>query len=126
MIYVVFVVTCAVIGIAVLYIAHSNSKNVNTAFDEVDSQQIIKEIEKLDDISNGIDSSKKIMVPDNVDINDSTLKSTQDMDCKQYTVSTNNKITKTVIATENKNDNDLKDAIISEEDNDDDDPIKNI
>lgn len=123
MIYVIFVITCAFIAAMVLYIAHSTSKNVDTAFDKVDTQQIIKEIEKLDDVTDGINSSKKIMVPDSVNIKESTLKSTQNDDCKQYTVENKKAIEKVVVGNKNyveENTNQTSNSDDSEED----DPIK--
>lgn len=124
MIYVIFVVTCAFIAIAVLYTAHSTSKNVDTAFDKVDAQQIIKEIEKLDDVTDGIDSSKKIMVPDSVNIKESTLKSTQNDDCKQYTVENKKEIEKVVVG--NKNYVEENTDLTSNSDDSEEDPIKNL
>lgn len=57
---------------------------------------------------------RKVYIPDNADANDASTKSTQDVDCKTYTVDTNQAVEKTVVGSN------------GNEDETEDDPIKNL
>ena len=115
MIDIVFLLLAIIMGVMLCYIMNLNKMD-SLKNEEPMKNNLIKEIESLDDYSSN-ENVKNIMVPDNVDIKDPTLQSTQADDCKKYTVTMNKKIEKTVIGNNN----------TSEDYNDDsssDNPIK--
>ena len=88
-----------------------------------DAENIKKFVEKIEEEQKS--TVQKIMIPDETDIKKSTTKSTQDMDCKEYTITTNNKPEKTVIG-ENK-EKVFNDLNTNNNDNEDEnDPIKHL
>ncbi len=80
-------------------------------------RNLLKEMEKAqavaEDVVSGEDenSVRKVYIPDNADAKDASTKSTQNVDCKTVTVDTNQVVEKTVVGTDNDEEND--------------DPIKN-
>ena len=81
---------------------------------------------KLDDdnITTSSQGTGKIIVPDVVDPDESTLKSTQKEECKEYTVGPKQKIEKTVIGKESKTEVFENTEIERIEDEEDEGPIK--
>lgn len=81
-------------------------------------RNLLKEMEKAqavaEDVVSGEDenSVRKVYIPDNADAKDASTKSTQNIDCKTVTVDTNQVVEKTVVGTDNNEEND--------------DPIKNM
>ncbi len=80
-------------------------------------RNLLKEMEKAqvvaEDVVSGEDenSVRKVYIPDNADAKDASTKSTQNVDCKTVTVDTNQVVEKTIVGTDNDEEND--------------DPIKN-
>ena len=99
-------------------------KNQNlTEYNQV--EELKKRIDELDD--DNVETTKKgtgkIIVPDIVDPDESTLKSTQKEECKEYVVGPKQKIEKTVIGKENKTEV-FENTEIERVEDEEDDPIK--
>lgn len=88
-------------------------------------EDLKRRIDELDDDNVDTDSTgtAKIIVPDIVDSNEATRKSTQKEECKEYTVGPKQKIEKTVIGEENKTETFVNTKIERVED-EEDNPIK--
>ena len=90
-------------------------------------EELKRRIDDLDDYNVEVDSKKgtaKIIVPDIVDAKESTRTSTQKEECKEYEVKPKQKIEKTVIGTNKKDEVFENTEIERVEDKKDDDPIK--
>ena len=90
-------------------------------------EELKRRIDELDDDNVAVDSKKgtaKIIVPDIVDAKESTRTSTQKEECKEYEVKPKQKIEKTVIGTNKKDEVFENTEIERVEDKKDDDPIK--
>ena len=85
--------------------------------------------EEIRDIETNNQGTVNIIVPDDVDTSEPTLHSTQDVDCKKYTVGQSSGINVEIIKKSDKKiDTKFNDSIVSSSNNDDDDndPIKNF
>ena len=90
-------------------------------------EDLKRRIEELDDDNVEVDSKKgtgKIIVPDRVDPDESTRKSTQKEECKEYEVKPKQKIEKTVIGSDKKDEVFENVEIERVEDEENDNPIK--
>ncbi len=107
----------------VVYTRKMKNQNL-TEYNQV--EELKKRIDELDDDNIDVTpkGTGKIIVPDAVDPDESTLKSTQKEECKEYTVGPKQKIEKTVIGKENKTEIFENTEIERVEDEEDDDPIK--
>ena len=106
----------------VVYTKKMKSQNL-TEYNQV--EELKKRIDELDDDNIDVTSkgTGKIIVPDIVDTNDATLKSTQKEECKEYTVGPKQKIEKTVIGKEEKTEI-FENTEIERVEDKEDDPIK--
>lgn len=88
-------------------------------------EDLKRRIDELDDdnVETNSTGTAKIIVPDIVDSNESTRKSTQKEECKEYTVGPKQKIEKTVIGEDSKTETFVNTEIERVED-EEDDPIK--
>lgn len=83
--------------------------------------------EEIRDIETSNQGTVNIIVPDDVDTSEPTLHSTQDIDCKKYTVGQTSGINVEIIKkNDKKTDTKVEDEVITSSNNDDDDndPIK--
>ena len=90
-------------------------------------EELKRRIDELDDDNVEVDSKKgtaKIIVPDIVDAKESTRTSTQNEECKVYEVGPKQKIEKTVVGTNKKDELFENTEIERVEDEEDDNPIK--
>ena len=82
-------------------------------------KNVLEKMEKAETVANDTvsgedeNSVRKVFIPDNADVNDAKTESTQNKDCKTFTVDTNQNVEKTVVGS-------------STDEENDDDPIKNI
>lgn len=93
---------------------------------EMPSNDQIKDLKRrIDELDNdNVDVTEngkgKVVVPDSVDVDDATEKSTQKEDCKEYMVRPKQKVEKVVIKSEQNNDD------LNDNDEDNKGPIKNL
>ncbi len=128
----IYIIWVGLVIITVCYVAVAMKADFyKERYDET-KKRLFREIDQLDDYieenqsnTNTSASIKKVMIPDEVNIKEASLKSTQDEDCKEYTVSTNSRPIKAVIG--KTNNSDINNVIENDDNNDeDDDPIKNL
>ena len=107
----------------VVYTLKMKTQNL-TEYNQV--EDLNRRIDELDDdnITTSSQGTGKIFVPDVVDPDESTLKSTQKEECKEYTVGPKQKIEKTVIGKESKTEVFENTEIERIEDEEDEGPIK--
>ena len=124
------VISLLVIVIACVAVFYYINAMKNQNLDEYKQVEDLKRrIDELDDDNVEVDSKKgtaKIIVPDSVDAKESTRISTQKEECKEYEVGPKQKIEKTVVGT-NKKDEVFENSEIErveDEKADNDDPIK--
>ena len=124
------VISLLVIVIACVAVFYYINAMKNQNLDEYKQVEDLKRrIDELDDDNVEVDSKKgtaKIIVPDSVDVKESTRISTQKEECKEYEVGPKQKIEKTVVGT-NKKDEVFENSEIErveDEKADNDDPIK--
>ena len=88
--------------------------------------QNIEEYNQVEDdnVETTVEGTGKIIVPDAVDPDDATRKSTQKEDCKVYTVGPKQKIEKTVVGSDEKTETFVNTEIERVEDEKNDNPIK--
>lgn len=117
-----------IILLSVLIICYCKLKmKKDDVAENYDLENLRKRIDELDDenleANNSSNGSAKIVVPDEVDVNDATKKSTQKEECKEYEINNlNAKIEKTIIS-EGKTkteENFVNDEILINNKNDDD------
>ncbi len=89
-------------------------------------EDLKRRIDELDDdnVETTVEGTGKIIVPDAVDPDDATRKSTQKEDCKVYTVGPKQKIEKTVVGSDEKTETFVNTEIERVEDEKNDNPIK--
>ena len=89
-------------------------------------EDLKRRIDELDDdnVETTAEGTGKIIVPDAVDPDDATIKSTQKEDCKVYDVAPKQKIEKTIIGSDEKTETFINTEIERVEDEEDDNPIK--
>lgn len=93
-------IVIAVLGIITYYILRMRIQK-NSNFNQV--EEIKRKINELDvdNVETTTQGTGKIVIPDIVDTEETTKKSMQKEDCKEYIVSPNQKIEKTVIKNNN-------------------------
>ena len=117
---IVIIGACALLVYCTSKMRQQNLSEYNTVED------LKRRIDELDDDNvetNTNQGSAKIIVPDIVDPDESTRTSTQKEECKEYTVGPKQKIEKTVIGTDKKDETFVNSEIERVED-EEDDPIK--
>lgn len=117
---IVIIGACALLVYYTSQMRQQNLSEYNTVED------LKRRIDELDDDNvetNANQGSAKIIVPDIVDPDESTRTSTQKEECKEYTVGPKQKIEKTVIGTDKKDETFVNSEIERVED-EEDDPIK--
>ena len=125
MLVVVLVIVIVMACIAFFYCTSSMKTQNSEEYKQV--EDLKRRIDELDDDNVEVDSKKgtaKIIVPDIVDAKESTRTSTQKEECKEYEVKPKQKIEKTVIGTNKKDEVFENTEIERVEDKKDDDPIK--
>lgn len=122
------VLALLVIVIACIAFFYYTNIMKNQNIDEYKQVEDLKRrIDELDDDNVEVDSKKgtaKIIVPDIVDPDEATRTSTQKQECKEYEVKPKQKIEKTVVGTDKKDEVFENSEIERVEDKEDDDPIK--
>ena len=117
----VIVVACVVF----LYYTNAIKKQNIDEYKQV--EDLKRRIDELDEDNVVVDSKKgtaKVIVPDVVDAKESTINSTQKEECKEYEVGPKQKIEKSVVGT-NKKENIFENTEIERvEDEENDNPIK--
>ena len=122
MLVVVLVIVMACVAF-VYYTSTMKSQNLDE-YKQV--EELKRRIDELDDDNVDVNSqtgTAKIIVPDAVDPDESTRTSTQKEECKEYTVKAKQKIEKTVIGTDKK-DQTFENTEIERVEDKEDDPIK--
>lgn len=89
-------VSCVVIA---YYTIQMKKRNVTEVYDIENLKKRIDELDEDNVETTDESETAKIIVPDIVDSNESTIKSTQKEECKEYEVGPKQKIEKTVIGT---------------------------
>lgn len=122
MIVVLGVIVIIVACILIVYYTNQMKKQNISEYNSV--EDLKRRIDELDDDNvetNTAQGTAKIIVPDIVDPDESTRTSTQKEECKEYTVGPKQKIEKTVIGTDKKDETFVNTEIERVED---DNPIK--
>lgn len=92
-------VSCVVIA---YYTIQMKKRNATEVYDIENLKKRIDELDEDNVETTDESETAKIIVPDIVDSNESTIKSTQKEECKEYEVGPKQKIEKTVIGTDKK------------------------
>lgn len=124
----VILLVIAIVAAVIAFYFFTNTMKTQNIDEYNQVEDLKRRIEELDDDNVEVDSKKgtgKIIVPDRVDPEESTRKSTQKEECKVYEVKPKQKIEKTVIGTDKK-DEVFENVEIErvEDEEDDDNPIK--
>lgn len=117
----------AIVAAVIAFCYFTNTMKTQNLDEYNQVEDLKRRIEELDDDNVEVDSKKgtgKIIVPDRVDPDESTRKSTQKEECKEYEVKPKQKIEKTVIGSDKKDEVFENVEIERVEDEEDDNPIK--
>lgn len=124
MLVVVLVIVVVMACVALVYYTSSMKSQNLDEYKQV--EDLKRRIDELDDDNVEVNSqtgTAKIIVPDIVDPDESTRTSTQKEECKEYTVKAKQKIEKTVIGTDKK-DQIFENTEIERVEDEEDSPIK--
>lgn len=120
---IMYVLVCA----CIIYLIYKTTVKQQNSEEYKQVEDLKRRIEELDMDNVDIDpktGKAKILVPDIVDAKEATRVSTQKEECKEYEVSPNEKIEKTVLGTSQKDEIFENTEIERVEDKEGDDPIK--
>ena len=123
----IIVIILLIIMACIAFLYYTNAMKTQNIDEYKQVEDLKRRIDELDDDNVEVDPKKgtaKIIVPDIVDPDESTRTSTQKEECKEYEVKPKQKIEKTVIGTDKKDEVFENTEIERVEDEKDDNPIK--